>query len=1012
MRRAVRVQSFAALLLAVVAPLAAAPGSRLEELETALGILPRVDRIEVDRNGHLTLLEGELTPPGPSPPIRAAVAFLEVHARLFSAAEGSVFRAEQVVTSSGTSSVMVRQAVDGFRVVDEQVWLAFDESGVLTRVEGVVLRDGDLPHVDIGRLTRGRAAEIALDWTRAPAGTTIAGSRRVVVDRRRVWEVELHGGGGDEMLATIVTIDDASGGVVGTGRHPIALPRVDLPVAHTPDGGLAIAGCTAFEPKVGEFGSPAGQQLWSWSGGGCGRWEYDPSAEASLLHGNCLEYECDPYPATDPCDHGEIRRADLSLEPGYERARIEALTPDREIFMRLRWGPSRFDAAPFLIPAGVGGSTTVELDLAAFGTWDSSKVTALVLELVDDHLVRLRSLDLLPGPWLELPRGPDLTPAAAGTLLVAGEPVTVLQNVRNTGCRLEEGTHQEMRAVSYDLYRIAGLLRHLEGTVCSGAEIPGSMPPESAVRGLPMCEFDLPAAGTWELEARFDAHPAPSASSMFIVEPAEGPDVAIDLRRPIDLYSGRLAMWPCRADLLDRARYGDPDPPCSLPYVIAFEATASGLTEPATAAVGVWARPRDPVADPTGCDPDSGGWYALADPMPWQFGDGSANPVELPLDRDRALAMPLGSDGWAVVDLKVTIDPVAGEVDVDDNRACIAAWLPVADGEVGAVLGPTWVDDDYFLDPEHWPPSGLTWSGLTLDHEEGSTSYEPDSALAILSVESGANEAPRLVWFEQLEERTVAGLLLRYRRSTAGHGGPPWLDAGCAEDDGLPGFELDVPGHPNRITPVVDGQWRTAAWRRGDAAPFGGFPVPQLIGPTSSGPVLSLHLSPDRNCAIDEPECQSGLHPETMIDVVGIWYADTPPTFEPLFIVEGLLVRYGDEWIPTPVAVSVGEMLEFGVEVRNVGTATGVAVLTAAVEILPINEGPAVHVMTGSEAVPIAPGASYVMALAPQWQPASEGRYEIEGLVWEGGDEIGQVDETIEVLDTGSSCPVPAVSLP
>ena len=282
----------------------------------------------------------------------------------------------------------------------------------------------------------------------------------------------------------------------------------------------------------------------------------------------------------------------------------------------------------------------------------------------------------------------------------------------------------------------------------------------------------------------------------------------------------------------------------------------------------------------------------------------------------------------------------------------------------------------------------------------------------MLAVEDGANEPPRLVWFEEQQGRTVAGLLTRYRRAEAGYGGAPFLDAGCAESTGLPDLELEVPGHPNRSWLVADAQWRTVAWRRGDAAPFGSFPVPQLVSPAGAGPVLSLHLAPDRNCLLDEPGCPSGLRPETMLDVVAVWYADGPPVLEPLFIVEGLRVRSGDDWLAAPDTVMSGDSVEYGVEVRNVGNALGTAVLTAMVEIIPASEGPARHVLTGSETVPIPAGASHVLRLDPVWQPISAGLHRLLGWVQESGLEIGQVDELVEVVDPGTGCPIPIASLP
>lgn len=978
------------------------------DLDRMLDVLPRVDRFQIDDLGRLVSLEGELTPPGSSPPSRAAVAFVTVHRGLLPAARGSAFHAEQVVYSGGRATVVVRQRIDGFRVLAEQLRLEFSDRGVLVRLEGVVLRGSDLAPAEGEAMNRGRAVEVARDAVAGTDGFEVVGARKVVVGGRRCWQVELYRRESERVYAVLVTLDAFSGAILDLTSHQ--LPEDDWGVGGgtRQPGETSIGGCEPWTPSVGDFGSADGQQLWSAAIAGCGRWEFDRELGASLLHGNCLEYVCDPYPATDSCNHGEISRTDIELEPGYERVRLEVLTPDRELFMRLRWGPSVFEAAPFLVPTGPDVATIVELDLADFRSWNSGAATGLTLELVDDHFIWLRTLDLLPGPWLELARGPSLEPAVAGEPLVAGEPVTVMQDVRNLGCRLDSGTHAAMRSVSYRLYERVGFTWRYEGLACDGAEIPGAIPPESAVRGLPMCSFDLPDAGTWRIEGRFDVHPSPPVASVFQVQPATAPNLAVDLSQPVDLYSGRLFLWPARSDFLDRSRYGSPNPP---PYVIAVATRASGVVEPVTTTIAAWARPRAPMADPSVCDPDSGGWYPLGDPVTRIFSSGAGGPVELLIDPARVLSLPIGSDGWSIVDLKIAIEPVADELDTSDNRACIAAWLPVADADLGSAMGPTWVDDSYFLDPQHWPPDGLVWTGVTLEHHEGSAWMDPDSALVAMTVDDGANEAPRVVWFEGIDGETVSGLLLRYRRAEVGYGGPAFLDGGSAEAFSIPDFDLEVPGHPNRSLLTPDTQWRTLVWRRGDSGPFGPFPVPQLVSPGGAGPLLSLHLAPDRNCLVDEPTCPSGLRPETMLDVVGVWHDSGTPPLEPLFTVAGLRARQGDDWGLPPATVTSGEVVVYGVEIRNVGTAMGVAELSAEVEILPIDEA-FNHLLVGAETVPIPAGGFHVLALDPPWRPIAPGQYLISGAVRESGAVIGQVEDGVEVVGGGTQCPVPTVNLP
>ena len=392
--------------------------------------------------------------------------------------------------------------------------------------------------------------------------------------------------------------------------------------------------------------------------------------------------------------------------------------------------------------------------------------------------------------------------------------------------------------------------------------------------------------------------------------------------------------------------------------------------------------------------------------------NGGGTLIEIPLDRDLLEAIPLGQDGWSVLDLRVEVEPVDGEIDVTDNVICLASWIPVAEGALEDAMGPTWVDDDYFLDPEHWPPHGLAWTGVIVDHEGGSASYDPDSALAVVTVADGANQNPRLVWFEERPGDSVSGALLRYRRNLAGYGGDPYLDAGAEEADGIPDFALEQSGHSNRSWLTADSQWRTVVWRRGLNGPFGGYPVPVLADPERTGDTVSLHLAPDVNCLLDEPGCPNGLHPRTSIDVVGVWREQGPPPPDPIYSVIGLRVLQAGQWRPPPARVAPGQVLDFAVEVRNIGSVAGTAVLSASVDVMPINENQPYHQMTGSATVTISPGESHNLQIGPAWVPWAGGFYSLSGPVTESGDQIGSVASVIEVVDDPAPCPIPTVNLP
>jgi hypothetical protein len=134
-------------------------------------------------------------------------------------------------------------------------------------------------------------------------------------------------------------------------------------------------------------------------------------------------------------------------------------------------------------------------------------------------------------------------------------------------------------------------------------------------------------------------------------------------------------------------------------------------------------------------------------------------------------------------------------------------------------------------------------------------------------------------------------------------------------------------------------------------------------------------------------------------------------TPDPVYVVTGLRILQSGQWRPVPAQLPTEVAVELAVEVRNIGT-TGTAVLTAAAEVWPLDESPAVHVMSGAATVVLAPGAAHYLQLWPPWRPLSEGSYRILGTAAEGGLTIGSFSETVQVIDGAADCPVPGVSLP
>ena len=134
-------------------------------------------------------------------------------------------------------------------------------------------------------------------------------------------------------------------------------------------------------------------------------------------------------------------------------------------------------------------------------------------------------------------------------------------------------------------------------------------------------------------------------------------------------------------------------------------------------------------------------------------------------------------------------------------------------------------------------------------------------------------------------------------------------------------------------------------------------------------------------------------------------------TPDPVYVVTGLRILQSGQWRPVPAQLPTEVAVELAVEVRNLGT-TGTAVLTAAGEVWPLDESPAVHVMSGAATVVLAPGATHYLQLWPPWRPLSEGSYRIFGTAAEGGLTIGSFSETVQVIDGAANCPVPGVNLP
>jgi hypothetical protein len=176
-----------------------------------------------------------------------------------------------------------------------------------------------------------------------------------------------------------------------------------------------------------------------------------------------------------------------------------------------------------------------------------------------------------------------------------------------------------------------------------------------------------------------------------------------------------------------------------------------------------------------------------------------------------------------------------------------------------------------------------------------------------------------------------------------------------------------------------------------------------VAAPMAAGGLVAAH-GPGLGVVVPAPAGPTAPAAATVDPKVGM----TP---DPVYVVAGLRILQSAQWRPVPVQLPTEVPAELAVEVRNLGT-TGTAVLTAAAEVRPLSESPAVHVMSGAATVVLAPGASHFLELEPPWRPLSEGFYRVFGAAAEGGLAIGSFSVTVQVIDGVTGCPVPGVNLP
>ena len=145
---------------------------------------------------------------------------------------------------------------------------------------------------------------------------------------------------------------------------------------------------------------------------------------------------------------------------------------------------------------------------------------------------------------------------------------------------------------------------------------------------------------------------------------------------------------------------------------------------------------------------------------------------------------------------------------------------------------------------------------------------------------------------------------------------------------------------------------------------------------------------------------------------VGTGVGHVMPPSDRVLDVSGLRFWRHGGWQPLPPKVALGDTVHLGVEIRNTSPAAASADLYASVDITPLGDQPRSQTLTGSGVVTVAPYASYVLQLSPQWIPGAVGDFRLDGVVLESGGLIGDLLAGVEVLNHSEACVVPMIDLP
>lgn len=915
--RTVRLVATAAVVLCLLAPGGArAQGVDHLILPILLNTLPDVDQHVLDQDGHLTLLTGRLAEGGGLPAHATALRFVEQRPDLYPRAEDSTLAIGWWAEAGDEPTrIGIYQLVGGFEAVDDGITCAVDREGVLIRVEGMVLHDGDLPVQTGTAISEAAAIDIALREVPEAGSQPPTPAVHPVLfgtERRRALQVDI--AWEEDTSPTVVLVhrsrvfvDAFSGSVLGEEDEDItdlALAFGDLSAPEPPNGVTPPppTNCVPYGDPPGNFTTLFGFEQWepnSWTG-----WSFVPGVPTA-------EYQASAYPKCGSRCYGLISRTEDHLTPtGHSLLRLTFPSVGTAMGATLRFNATG-NGVRFEVEENTTQPTYVFLDLGRNLYWWNetpvngfySRKFALEIHTPMAH-GQISKVDIFPG----------------GNLIFSGDPMFLIDgelaySFGSNVSRLE--LHHNITNVGCDLLSPHDTARRIQLTMCKASD-PGTcrndlltckrhLPPgETRIGGdtllsgesrwNELCHwFGLPPADPpsnltqWKIEGTFEDMPpgggtGKQTDATFTLVAHGIPNLKVSPVETVEVWE------PVGEDLerLETLQRGQTF------WLLFGVQSQQYVAYDVPVQVKLCARPPAPMTERP-C-------LIVADGVLPTVGTAEGTYQGVSVEN-----LSLGSDllpdpeMWTTLDVEITVDPNNQIVEYHetDNGLEVPSWITLSVGDLdGAIGGLISADGFGLLDPQlplQSPFASSMWWNVRYDFlDAGVLGPAPDDPW------------PHLGWqVDGLAADTrVTGALLRYRRVVNGSTTPA-LSSG--EKQGVyatcAGFD-----HDSEVNLIHDGQWHLAFWRDDAAsAPFGGLSVSNLeaVGTSSSETSVTYYLEPDKGCIprgwanCDYPKFEldfirlyGGVHPQPAWDAApyrlvyfntadSTWY-QLPSTVSPL----------------------------------------------------------------------------------------------------------------------------------